>query len=322
MSGWLDRVKQAVAWAIGVLFLSVLLARVALAGDFPAELHITYVKQPFNLQNMLLKNQSRLEEAFKAKGTKVVWHTISAGTQQLQGLAAGSLDVTAAMNTTTLLLARSQGVAIKAIAGVAHPSDLFALVSQAPLTPSTLKRMVFAGPKGTIMHQLLWKVLRDAGLTLNDVTLLTMDPTHALASLQTGRTQGALLVGHLVTTAQEAGFKHTVSATGRLDPTLVMVARDAFLTTYPEAAQLLRQIARETYDWMMSHPEEAMTIGAKEQGISLEEARRLFTGSHFFFDLTERETRALRDDALFLRETGLVPASAIEPTLSDVFAQP
>lgn len=118
------------------------------------------------------------------------------------------------------------------------------------------------------------------------------------------------------------GFNHTVSATGRLDPTLVMVARDAFLTTYPEAAQLLRQIARETYDWMMSHPEEAIAIGAKEQGISLEEARRLFTGSHFFFDLTERETRALRDDALFLRETGLVPASAIEPTLSDVFAQP
>ena len=54
----------------------------ACAQSMPKEINIAYVKAPFNLQNMVMKDQKLLEKAFEKHGTTVKWHTITSGAKQ------------------------------------------------------------------------------------------------------------------------------------------------------------------------------------------------------------------------------------------------
>ena len=70
----------------------------AATGGMPDTVNIVYVKAPFNLQNMVMKDRQMLEKAFKPYGTEVKWHTITSGAKQGQAMAAGAIDVSAVMN--------------------------------------------------------------------------------------------------------------------------------------------------------------------------------------------------------------------------------
>ena len=100
----------------------------AASGGMPDELNIVYVKAPFNLQNMVLKERGMLEKAFEKYGTRVKWHTITSGAKQAQAMAAGSIDVSAVMNTASFLMGNGAGSTIYIADGVAHPTDTFAIV--------------------------------------------------------------------------------------------------------------------------------------------------------------------------------------------------
>ena len=72
----MTKVKLAVAAALAGMI------GMAYAADMPKEINIAYVKAPFNLQNMVMKDQKSLEKAFEKYGTTVNWHTITSGAKQ------------------------------------------------------------------------------------------------------------------------------------------------------------------------------------------------------------------------------------------------
>lgn len=108
-----------------------LLAINAVAQEWPEQLNITYVKAPFNIQNMVMKSQGLLEKEFEKEKIKINWVPIKAGINQVRGLAAGEIDMVAAMNTSTLLMANASGNSIVIVDGVAHPDDTFAIMAKA-----------------------------------------------------------------------------------------------------------------------------------------------------------------------------------------------
>ncbi len=98
---------------------SAVIACGAAEAKMPKEVNIVYVKAPFNLQNMVIKDQKLLEKAFAKDGVKVNWKTIASGAQQSQ-LAAGGQVLVAVMNTASLL-ANGAGNPVQIATGVAHP---------------------------------------------------------------------------------------------------------------------------------------------------------------------------------------------------------
>ena len=292
-----------------------LLAAVALtvstaisAATMPQEINITYVKSPFNLQNIVMKERNMLEDAFAKDGVKVNWRVINSGAQQSQGLAAGSLDVSAVMNTASLLLAASNGVELRAINGVAHPTRIFAIVGKPGehLSVKDLKGKTVVGPKGTVLHQLLVAALKREGLSMADVNLVSMDPASALSALLAGKADAGLLAANLIIKAKAAGGEVIATADGLVQPNLVMVARESFLKDYPEAAARIVETERAALAWIKSHKDEALAIGAKVQGISLEEAAQLYDWSNFYDTLTDADIQGLDADQTFLRDNGLM----------------
>ena len=145
-----------------LLFLG-LFSLVAQCQTWPQQLNITYVKAPFNIQNIVMKSQGLLEKEFAEEGIKINWIPIKAGLNQVRGMAAGEIDMVAAMNTSTLLIANSAGNRIVIVDGVAHPDDTFAIVAKPEVKNIVdLKGRQIVGPKGTVLHHLLSAALKNS----------------------------------------------------------------------------------------------------------------------------------------------------------------
>ena len=146
----------------------------ALAED--GVLNISYVKSPFNLQMMVMKENKLLEKKLAPKGITVKWHEIDSGAQQATAMASGALDVGGVLNTTSVQMANAEGNPVIIIAGASRPTDVFGLVGQenGAKSFSELRGKTIAGPKGTVLHQLLVAGLAREGLSINDVKFMQM----------------------------------------------------------------------------------------------------------------------------------------------------
>ena len=263
----------------------------------PEKVTIVYVKSPFNLQNMVMKEKGMLEKAFEKDGVKVEWKSINSGAKQAQAMAAGAVDVSAVMNTASLLMANGSGNPVYVASGVSHPTDTFAIVGKpgASLSVKDLKGKKVAGPRGTVLHQLLIAALVKEGMSADDVEFLSMDIPAAMTAVTSGRVDAALLAASGIIKAEEAGCRVVTTAKGLVDVNLVMTASKQFAEKHPEALE-----------WIKANWQEAVAIGAKEHGISLADAEKLAGWSHYYGVLTDADVKGLEADQKFLIENGLM----------------
>lgn len=63
------------------------------------ELNISYVKPPFVLQLLVMKDRQMLEKEFEKEGIKVNWHNMGTSPEAARSMGAGSLDIAGNMNT-------------------------------------------------------------------------------------------------------------------------------------------------------------------------------------------------------------------------------
>ena len=152
--------------------LSALIAPAAHARQEPKPLRISYVRAPFNLQLMVMKEKGILQKHLEPLGLQAQWPEITSGAKQAQALASGDLDIGGVMNTASVLIANGEGTPVRIIAGVARPTDVFAIVAAkgGPHAVADLKGKTVAGPKGTVLHQLLAAALAREGMSMLIVT--------------------------------------------------------------------------------------------------------------------------------------------------------
>lgn len=298
-----------------LLFLG-LFSLVAQCQTWPQQLNITYVKAPFNIQNIVMKNQGLLEKEFAKEGIKINWIPIKAGLNQVRGMAAGEIDMVAAMNTSTLLIANSAGNRIVIVDGVAHPDDTFAIVAKPEVKNIVdLKGRQIVGPKGTVLHHLLSATLKSSGIEMKDVKWVSMNLPASLTTLLGGRADAALLAAGGILAAEKAGFHALVKAKGLIETNLVLAARGDFAKEYPDVVRRVAKVNRQALQWALSNKSQAIALGAKELQLSKEDAAKLFEWSHFYSDLTQKDIDALQKSQRFLLEQKMMNRSVDINTL-------
>ena len=278
------------------------------AATMPETISITYVKAPFNLQNIVMKERGMLEDAFKADGVKINWRVINSGAVQGQAMASGDLDFSAVMNTASVLMAAGAGNPIGIATGVGHPEKVFAIIGKPGTNYSIrdLKGRKVVGPKGTVLHQLLVAALVKEGMSISDVDFVSMDPAKAMTAVVSGSADAGLVAAGLIIKANEAGAKTITTCEGLVTPNLVMAVRRAFAEQYPEAYEKVVATNRAAFAWIREHKDEALAMGAKEQGISVENAAKLYDWSGFYDTLGESDVKGLEADQKFLVENGMM----------------
>ena len=274
----------------------------------PKEINIAYVKAPFNLQNMVMKNNHMLEKEFEKDGIKINWHEITSGAKQTQAMAAGSLDASAVMNTASLLMANSAGNPVLIATGVAHPTKLFAVVGKpgVQMKIEDLKGKTVVGPKGTVLHQTLVTALESKGMGQKDINFISMDIPKGMSAMMAGKVDAALLAASGIIKANEGGAKTITTAEGLVQPNLVFTVSGKFAKENPELVQRLVKVNREALDWINKNKNAALEIGAKEHGITLSDAEKLAERSNFYNVLTQKDIDELEKDQKFLKANGMM----------------
>jgi sulfonate transport system substrate-binding protein len=285
-----------------------LLIAPAVAADKPKTVRITYVTAPFNVPSIIMRQKGFLDAAFAPFGIKVENPEITSGAQQTQAIAANEVDIASVLGGTSAILARANGVELKVIAAYARSPKAYFLMTRAdgPAKLADLKGKKVAGPKGTVLNQLLVAALASQKLSLNDIEYINMDLPAARAALLAGQVDVATLAGANVTLVEKAGGKPLASGEGLIKPTTVIGARTGFVEQHPDLVAAYFTAHRQALDFMAKNPEEALAIAAKDQKITIEDARAQMALYDFTPVMTDADVANLADDQAFMLEAGML----------------
>lgn len=163
----------------------------------PEKVSITYVQAPLNVPSIVEKANQSFEKKFKEKDIPVTYSTITSGADQTAALASGDIQFLNCVGGSSVLLSAANGADIKIISLYSQAPKAFKLFSKdaAITSPQSLKGKTIAGPKGTILHELLAAYLKQGGLSIEDVKFVSMGLPQARAALENGSADCALLAG-------------------------------------------------------------------------------------------------------------------------------
>ena len=293
-------------------FLWVLLAAAVLAAGTawagPQDLAVTYVKAPLNVPSILEKRLGLFDKAFAPQGIAVTYPELLAGPQQTQALAAGSVQVAHCLGGTSALLAAAGGVDLKIVGIYSRAPRAFVVLVKDPAirTVADLKGRKVAGPKGTVLHQLLVAAVKKAGLSPSDVPLVAMGLPEGVAALLSGSVDAALAAGPAAQKAQEQGARVLTDGRGLVDATTVIAMAGPFLAEHPDRAKLFLKTHRAALARMKVDPEEARRLTAEETGLTPEAVKAMLPLYDFDPTVRPSDLAELERTQDFLMENGMM----------------
>lgn len=293
-----------------MLFASLITLSPSILAQEEKTLNITYVTAPFNMPSIVMREKGFLDEEMAPYHVKVNNAVITSGAQQTQAMAAGKIDIASVLGSSSAILARANGAPIEVIGAFSRGPKAYTIMTTDSniKTAKDLKGKKVAGPKGTVLNQLLVAALASQGLTLNDIEYINMDIPAANAALLTGKVDAATLAGAHVINAEKKGANVLVDGAGLINPVTVIAARSEWVKNNPELVKAYFSAHLKALDFIKNHPEEALEITAKEQKISLDEAKKQFTLYDFGPKITEEDIKNLNLDQDFMLKNNMLPA--------------
>ncbi|HBF0727847.1 TPA: NrtA/SsuA/CpmA family ABC transporter substrate-binding protein [Clostridioides difficile] len=271
-------------------------------GEKLSEINLTYVKSPLNVPSIIQKQDDLFGKEFKKDNIKVNFHEITTGPEQTQALAAGEIDFLHALGGTSALIAASNGVELKILNTYSRSPKGFMILTNNNSIKSAadLVGKKVAGPKGTILHQVLISALDKEGLSMDDVEFVNMGIPEASVALSDGSVDAALIAGPPALKAMKSGSKLVANGEGLVDGIIVTAVSTDFAEKHPEIVERFMKVEKETLEYVNNNFDEAMEKVAKEVDLSLEETKELYAWYDFSLDITDKDISSLEDTQDFL----------------------
>ena len=266
------------------------------------ELKVTYVKAPLNIPSIVDKANQTIVKGFEKDGTKVTFPEITSGAKQTEALAAGSLDIASCLGGTSAILAASNGADVKVVGIYSRAPKAFNIMVKDPAikTAADLKGKRVAGPKGTILHQVLAAALAKEKLTLKDVEFRSVGIPAGVNALLSGEADAALVAGAEVLRAQRAGARVLANGDGLVNATIVVGVSGKFLKEHPDAVKKYMALHQESIDFMKKNPDKAFAFTAKETGLSTDDVKLMAPWYDFTTAITDKDLKDLEETQEFL----------------------
>ncbi len=298
----------ALAIALALALASGFRAAAAAAGTRVETINISYVKLPLNVPSIVEKKLELFEKEFGGDGIKVVFPEIMEGPKMTEALAAGSLDFCNALGGTSAILAAANGVDLKIIGIYSRAPKAFTIVAADPKIQSVadLKGKTVAGPKGTILHQLLLAALAREGLKEDQVAFVNLGIAQGVSAILSGSAGAALVAGPAVPKAVENGAHVLTTGEGLLSATIVMAVSGKFMSQHPDLVDRYLKVHAESLRYMKEHPEEVYRLAAGETGLSIEDVGKMYPWYDFNPVVTAADMVDLEKTQDFLIQNGLL----------------
>jgi len=271
-------------------------------------INISYVKLPLNVPSIVEKKVGLFEKEFGKDNIKVTFPEITQGPKMTEAMASGDLDFSNALGGTSAILAAANGVPLKVIGIYSRAPKAFTIMAKDPAikTVADLKGKKVAGPKGTILHQLLLASQEKSGLKGDDVSFVNMDIPPAMTAMLNGDVEAALVAGPAVSKALEAGAHIIATGEDLLSATIVIAVRTDFLDKHPDLVKRYLQVHRESLQYMKEHPEDVYQMAAVETGLSMAQVKNMYEQYDFNPTITDSDIKDLEKTQDFLKQNGML----------------
>lgn len=280
-------------------------AGVAFAAEMPEAMGITYVKAPLNIPSIVAKYNQVFEKTYP--GVSLSFPEITEGPKQTAALAADEIGIASCLGSTSAILAASEGLDVKIIGIYSRAPKAFMIIVRDPAIKSVkdLRGKKVAGPKGTILHQLLAAALNKEGMSVKDVEFVQMDLSSGANALSSGSVDAALLAGPAAYKALTSGARMLKNGEGLVDATIVIATTEKFAKKYPEAVSRFLKAHKNTIGWIKKNPDKAAEMTQKETGLPMEGVKMMTPWYDFDSKIRKSDMDELAKTQQFMIENGL-----------------
>ena len=272
-----------------------------------SEINLTYVKAPLNVPSIIQKQDDLFGKEFSSDNIAVNFYEITSGPDQTAALASGELDVLHALGGTSALIAASNGVDLKIINTYSRSPKGFMILTNNDeiVSAKDLVGKKVAGPKGTILHQVLIAALNNEGYSIDDVEFINMGIPEASVALEDGSVDAALIAGPTAYKAVKNGSKVVANGEGLVDGIIVTAVSKEFAEKHPDVIERFIKVENETLEYINNNFDEAMEKVAEEVGLTIDEVKEMYDWYDFSIDITDNDIKSLEDTQKFLIDNGL-----------------
>lgn len=272
-----------------------------------SEINLTYVKAPLNVPSIIQKQDDLFGKEFSSDNIAVNFYEITSGPDQTAALASGELDILHALGGTSALIAASNGVDLKIINTYSRSPKGFMILTNNDeiVSAKDLVGKKVAGPKGTILHQVLIAALNKEGYSIDDVEFINMGIPEAAVALEDGSVDAALIAGPTAYKAVKNGSKVVANGEGLVDGIIVTAVSGEFAEEHPDIIERFIKVENETLEYIDNNFDEAMEKVAEEVGLTVDEVKEMYSWYDFSLDITDNDVKSLEDTQKFLIENGL-----------------
>lgn len=270
---------------------------------------ITYVKSPLNVPSIVEKEKGIFSEAFSEYGLPVEYSNLTTGPEQTQALASGDIQFLYAVGATSVILSAANGADIKILSMYSRSPEAFRLFAgkdSAIQSAADLKGKKIAGPKGTILHELLVAYLATAGLAESDVEFVSMGIPDAQAALVGGAVDCALLAGPTAYNMAKDGYQIVTTGEGLVDATIVVAASGEFYEKNPLLVNRFIEAQAQIQQYMKQNPEEILEMTAKETELSIDAVKEMFPMYDFSTEITDQDIASMKKTEQFMRDNAMI----------------
>ena len=274
----------------------------------PTGITITYVKAPLNVPSIVEKKLGSFEKEFAKDNITVTFPEITVGSKQTEAMAAGSLDFAHCLGGTSAILAAANGVDLKIIAIYSRAPKAFVVLTKGAAIQNIadLKGKKVAGPKGTILHQLILAALAKNGMKPDDIEFISMDLPSSSAALMNGSVDAALSAGPDAVRAEKAGARILTTGEGLVEATIVTAVRGEFLQKYPELVKRFLSAHTVALSHIKTNTEEALKMTAAETGLPMEAVKQMYPWYDFDATIKPSDIQELKRTQDFLVQNGML----------------
>jgi len=268
----------------------------------------TYVQSPLNVPSIVEKEKGLLNEAFAEEGIEFGYSNLTTGPEQTQALASGDIQFLNAVGATSVILSASNGADIKIMSMYSRSPEAFMLFTNMDgiQTAKDLAGKKVAGPKGTILHELLINYLATEGLTEKDIEFVQMDIPSAQAALVAGEVDFALLAGPTAYNMIQDGYQVVTNGEGLVDGTIVVATSEDFYSKNPDLVKKFLQVQEETLQYMDENYEEVMEITAKETELPLEGVKEMYEMYDFDMEIKPSDIESMEKTVKFMKDNNMI----------------
>ncbi len=269
---------------------------------------VTYVKSPLNVPSIVEKDQGIFAERFRELGYGVEYSDLTTGPEQTQALASGDIQFLYAVGATSVILAASNDADIKIISTYSRSPKAFKLFGRDDSIQSAedLRGKKVAGPKGTILHELLVAYLAEAGMTENDIEFMSMGIPDSQAALAGGSVDAALLAGPVAYNMEKDGFPVITDGTGLTEATIVVAASGDYLGSHPEEAKAFLEAQKQVLTFINENQDAAMEAAAEETELTIDAVKEMYPMYDFDMTIRDSDIEAMKKTVVFMKDNGMI----------------